>query len=484
VITRGGDALVTTASAGDTLSVTANDGSARLRNATLGPAGRTLEVRATGRAGDAVLGADPGAASEPAAGLEGAVAGAGNRLSVPAAAAIRVQGERDATVNLQNGFSVAALTAGRDAFAASTLGDARVGQVSGGRTVVAEAVQGLVVLNSAATNGAGGAQGSDITARGRGVSIATALAAGDVNVRASALDALVDSATAGGDIRVVADTGAAGLRAATVTGSLAGARELRVSGGTSATLGRAGASAPAGILSQGDAARTAVVVAAGSGDAVVDLPGDVQLTRVTSQGADAVIRATGAASVRASGGQAAQISAGRDVSVQSTGSAAVANLAAGRDGAVTSAASDATVVGARAGRNLAVNAAGGAASLSNVPNLGGTASAPAAIVVQGRTASLNAVEARQDLAARATAGSVSTTGAIRAGGDLTLQATGGTVTVGGSAAAGGALTVDSTANATLNTVSGRSVLVRATDVALGGSLVATGTSGTNGTGHD
>jgi hypothetical protein len=67
---------------------------------------------------------------------------------------------------------------------------------------------------------------------------------------------------------------------------------------------------------------------------------------------------------------------------------------------------------------------------------------------------------------------VSTTGAVSAGRDLTLQATGGAVTVAGSASATRALTVDTTAAATLNTVSGDSVLVRATDLNLNGSLQA------------
>jgi hypothetical protein len=129
-----------------------------------------------------------------------------------------------------------------------------------------------VVLGSAVTTGAGGAQGSNITAAGRGVNIGTATAAGDVQVQATALDALVDSASAGGDIRVVADTGAAGLRSANVTGALAGDRQLLVSGGTTATLGRADAASPAGALTQAAPARTSVVVRAGSGQATVDLP--------------------------------------------------------------------------------------------------------------------------------------------------------------------------------------------------------------------
>jgi hypothetical protein len=130
VAARNGEALVGSASAGRAIDVSAQNGSARLRSATLGAGGTSINVRATGAAGDAVLGAD------------GVGAGSGERLTAPTTAAIRVQGDRDATVSVQNGFSVNALTAGRNALAASTQGDVRVGQASGGRTVTAQAVQG------------------------------------------------------------------------------------------------------------------------------------------------------------------------------------------------------------------------------------------------------------------------------------------------------------------------------------------------------
>jgi hypothetical protein len=460
VNTVGGDALVITAGAGDTLNVTANDGSARLRNTAMGTSARSVDVRATGASGDAVLGADPTA-----------TAGASERLTGPTGLTVRVQGDRDATVNLQNSFDVASLTAGRAGVAISTQGDARVTDARAGTTLSVRAAQGQVTLGTATTTGAAGAQGSDITAVGRGVTITSANAAGSLDVRATAGDATVELVNAGGNARVDASRDAH-VRNATMTATVADDRELRVNGGRNAALGRAPGGALAGSLGQSAADRTAVIVSAGTGNATVDLPGDAaRLTQVTSDSGDVSIRAPGAITVRGSGGVAAKVS-GRDVNLTSSGGGVtVANATASRaltvDAAGTATvnavsgdtvlvrAADLTVDGAVKGRVTTVESRNGALNLGD-----GTGSTSGMTIDRAEFARLEATEelklyagatngtARGDIAVGDLTldGAKVKTASLKAGPDATVRVSGkvqaatdgsGALVIGESAAAGG-----------------------------------------------
>jgi filamentous hemagglutinin family protein len=417
------------------------------------------------------------------------------------------------------------------------LGDGS-GSASGGSIVLNAGGNVTVALASASLNSVtaggtadvqagtliiGAVTGKEVLLRGGNITVAHAVSANDIYLSSSGGSASVGTAQAGDDIYVLASGGDASLANATLTG--AGADQVgpgfngnpdTAGNGRVVSVRSVDGSATLGSATGSVSGATAVSVIGGL-DATVQLPTALPGALTVTAGRDASLTAPSVTfnsvtagrdvTLMTTGGDftsTAALVASRNLSIGATGALTVGNitassgsisligrtvtagtLTAGLDLSLTTTGGDFTSTTALvAGRNLTVGATGALA-------VGNVTASSGAVSLTGRTVTTGTVMAAQDIALKATNGGVTVAG-FKAGRDLIVQGsslslgqqlaaigrdlsitTPGAFTAGSDLAAGRNVNLAVGGMATLKGVSAPgNVDIIANDLSLGGALSA------------
>jgi filamentous hemagglutinin family protein len=432
----GGSSLVTFAQAGKNLTVLA-DLDAKLRSATVSPGGLSLTVRALG--GDAVLGADFGTTATSAA----------NTLNVDGAVVTKVEGNRDATINLASNVAgtlkVDTITAkNRDASVQLGTGDISITSIEAGDDVFVTASGGSVTLQTVRMTAAGpdsDSDGAGTTDNANAVRRGVVRASGGITLGTTANKGVLDLASptttavsliaGSGDISVIASTPIILTRAETKGGAITLNSDKNVD---VRTLG----SDPSGLLTL--APDKSISVTAGTSATIADVTSADQII-VTAKDDATISTAKAATAVSVTAGQSATltgVTSGSSTTVSAGANATLTNVKATSAVAVT-ASQNATLNAVTSGTSTSVNA--GNASLTNV-------SAGTSLAVTATTnAILNAVSS-----GTTTTISGATIALTNVTAGTSLTSTSGATTTLNNVTAGTAITTTSGSSVTFNNV--------------------------------
>ncbi|MEH3106792.1 MAG: filamentous hemagglutinin N-terminal domain-containing protein [Sphingomonas fennica] len=459
-VTAAGTANLT-ATAGDLIVVDAAGGA----GLTLAAAGRIGVDRAVASGGDLVV--------RQAVSVDGTAAGsraglvAGGDISIVADGPVSLA---DAVAGRRIGITATAIDA---TTLTATGGDIAV--VGSGTLTVADATSGRALSLTGGSIALGtGRAGADARVRAEGgdLTIGDLEAAGLVEVRAGGAGTIGRAESSGGSLSVT--TGRA-LRAAALRAAGAGRAEA-----ATATIGEATAGGALTLLAtQGD---LVAETASGGGGATLRATGAVRTNRATAGGADADLAIDAASIGGVPPSARAGLSAGRDVTLTTSGATVLGPVAAGRAAALTAGAIDLTALSAGGATLTATGAAtigeartSGAMAIDAGAALDATRlTAGGALTASGATLTLGTAEAAS-LALTARAGAATLTEASATAGDAALVARGGGITLSTLAVARGAISIDGGGFVDIGRVTGAGALtVRGAGLAIGAATSSAG----------